>query len=156
MSIVIKEASQNDLIRIEHIMQQVQNLHVDWRPDVYRSCPVIISDAYFQSLLSTHSIFTAVYDGVIAGVMIIMKKHVESPVHVTRSILFVDTMAVDEPYRHHGIGHAFFDFVKNMQKKEGFDTIQLHVNVHNAEAIRMYSDYGFVPDYIAMELTDHE
>ena len=39
----------------------------------------------------------------------LMYRHVETPVHVTKDIIFIDSMAVDESYRKKGVGHAFFD-----------------------------------------------
>lgn len=71
-------------------------------------------------------------------------------------ILFVDTMAVDEKYRHKGIGHAFFDYVKTIKQQKDFDSIELQVNARNEDAMKMYADYGFTPKSINMELTDYD
>ena len=50
--------------------------------------------------------FVAESHGKIVGVMDIQFRHIASPAHVTRDILFVDSMAVEENYRGQGIGHC--------------------------------------------------
>ena len=110
--IVIRNALVEDYEQIEAIMQQVQQMYVSWRSDIYCPSSPVLSLKFFQQLLKEHSLFVAEYDGVTAGVMILEQRHIENPTHVTMDILFVDTMAVDEKYRHKGIGHAFFDYVK--------------------------------------------
>ena len=52
-------------------------------------------------------------------------------------------MAVDEKYRGKGIGHAFFDFLKNLKNERGYDGIELQVNAKNKAAYKIYSDYRF-------------
>ena len=71
---------------------------------------------------------------------------------MTRNIIFVDSMAVDEKYRGKGIGHAFFDFLKNLKNERGYDGIELQVNAKNKAAYKIYSDYGFTNKSINMEL----
>ena len=61
-------------------------------------------------------------------------------------------MAVDEKYRGKGIGHAFFDFLKNLKNERGYDGIELQVNAKNKTAYKIYSDYGFTNKSINMEL----
>ena len=55
----------------------------------------------------------------------------------------MDSMAVDEKYRGKGIGHAFFDFLKNLKNERGYDGIELQVNAKNKAAYKIYSDYRF-------------
>ena len=65
-------------------------------------------------------------------------------------------LAVDEKYRHKGIGHAFFDHVKTIKQQKNFDSIELQVNARNEDAMKMYADYGFTPKSINMELTNYD
>ena len=53
--------------------------------------------------------------GKIVGVLEIIFRHIEGPAHVTRDIIFIDTMAVAEKYRGLGIGHKMFEFLKIMK-----------------------------------------
>ena len=63
-----------------------------------------------------------------------------------------DTMAVDENYRGMGIGHHFFEMLKNLKKEKHFDGIELQVNAKNVAAYEMYKKYGFTEKSINMEL----
>lgn len=78
--------------------------------------------------------------------------NIESPSQVTRNIIFVDSMAVDENYRGKGIGHAFFDFLRNLKNEKSFGGIELQVNAKNRAAYQFHSDYGFTDKSINMEL----
>lgn len=69
-------------------------------------------------------------------------------------MIYIDTMAVDEQYRGKGIGHAFFEFLKEMKLQKGFDGIELQVNAKNKAAYQMYANYGFTEKSINMELLE--
>ena len=84
--------------------------------------------------------------------MLIAYRHIENPNLEMRDVIFIDSMAVDEEYRGKGIGHAFFDFLKELRNQKGYDGIELQVNAKNTAAYKMYSDYGFVDKSINMEL----
>ena len=152
----IRHAASEDYEQIEMIMQQVQQMHVAWRPDVYCACSPVLSEEFFHQLLKEQSVFIAEDNGMTAGVMILEHRHIENQAHLTKDILFVDTMAVDEKYRHKGIGHAFFNYVKDIKHQKGYDSIELQVNARNEDAMKMYADYCFTPKSIKMELTDYD
>ena len=96
--------------------------------------------------------YIAETDGIVVGVLEVFKRHVEGPAQVTKDVLFVSTMAVDEAYRGKGIGHQFFDKVKQLKAEKGCDTIELQVNAKNKMAYEMYRNYGFTEKSINMEL----
>jgi len=51
-----------------------------------------------------------------------------------------------------GIGHHFFEMLKNLKKEKHFDGIELQVNAKNVAAYEMYKKYGFTEKSINMEL----
>lgn len=71
---------------------------------------------------------------------------------MTRNIIYIDSMAVDEQYRGKGIGHTLFEFLKELKTQKGYDGIELQVNAQNKAAYKMYTDYGFTEKSINMEL----
>ena len=71
---------------------------------------------------------------------------------LTRDVIYIDTMAVDENYRGMGIGHHFFEMLKYLKKEKHFDGIELQVNAKNVAAYEMYKKYGFTEKSINMEL----
>ena len=127
-------------------------MHIDWRPDIYKYNETVLSLEIYKQAVNERTFFVAEYDGNVAGILFIIYRHIENPNQVTRNIIFVDSMAVDEKYRGKGIGHAFFDFLKNIKNERGYDGIELQVNAKNKAAYKIYSDYGFTNKSINMEL----
>ena len=114
-----------DYDRFSAIMDQVQQMHVEWRPDVYKPASPLITKGLFAELLKGDSWYIAETDGIVVGVLEVFKRHVEGPAQVTKDVLFVSTMAVEEAYRGKGIGHQFFEKVKQLKAEKGCDTIEL-------------------------------
>ncbi|MCM1541781.1 MAG: GNAT family N-acetyltransferase [Blautia sp.] len=152
MNIHIRTAGQDEYETAEMIMKQVQKMHVEWRPDIYRYGETVLPLEMYEQAVKDGTFFIAEYGGDAAGILSIQYRHVESPCHVTRNIIFIDSMAVEERYRGKGIGHAFFDFLKGLRDQGGYDGIELQVNAGNEAAYKMYSDYGFTDKSVNMEL----
>lgn len=152
MKIHIRNAKMEEYQAVEAIMKQAQQMHIDWRPDIYKYSGTVLPMEQYEQAVTDETFFVAEYEGTVAGVLFIQYRHIENPVQVTRNIIFVDSMAVDENYRGRGIGHAFFDFLKAMKKQKEYDGIELQVNAKNEAAYKIYSDYGFTDKSITMEL----
>lgn len=154
MEVIVRLPRLQDYERVSQIMDQVQQLHVEWRPDVYKSASPLITMDMFEAILKDGNWYVAEADGVVVGVLELMKRHVESPAQVTKDVLFISTMAIDEKYRGKGIGHLFFEKVKQLKQEKGYDTIELQVNAKNRLAYEMYRKYGFTEKSINMELKE--
>lgn len=152
MEIQIRNAKKEDYKAVEVMMEQVQQMHISWRPDIYQFNETVLSYEMYEQAVADQTAFVAECDGHVAGIVLIMYRHIENPVQVTRNIIFIDSMAVDEAYRGKGIGHAFFDFLKELKEQRGYDGIELQVNAKNEAAYKMYADYGFTNKSINMEL----
>ena len=154
MEVIVRLPRLQDYERVSQIMDQVQQLHVEWRPDVYKPASPLITMDMFEAILKDGNWYVAEADGVVVGVLELMKRHVESPAQVTKDVLFISTMAIDEKYRGKGIGHLFFEKVKQLKQEKGYDTIELQVNAKNRLAYEMYRKYGFTEKSINMELKE--
>ena len=154
MEVIVRLPRLQDYERVSQIMDQVQQLHVEWRPDVYKPASPLITMDMFEAILKDGNWYVAEADGVVVGILELMKRHVESPAQVTKDVLFISTMAVDEKYRGKGIGHLFFEKVKRLKQEKGYDTIELQVNAKNRLAYEMYRKYGFTEKSINMELKE--
>ncbi len=152
MDIHIRNATIDDYQTAEAIMRQVQQLHIDWRPDIYKHSETVLPADIYEQALRDQTFFVAECEGHAAGIMMIQYRHIESTNQVTRDVIFIDSMAVDEQYRGKGIGHAFFDFLKELKRQKGCDGIELQVNARNKAAYQMYVNCGFTEKSINMEL----
>ena len=154
MDIQIRLAEKKDYEAVISIMAQVQDMHVEWRPDIYKHNENLIPQDVFEKILENNTFYVAESDSSVVGVLEIAYSHVESPSHVTRDVIFVDTMAIDENYRGMGIGHKMFDFIKELKQEKNLDGVELQVNARNSAAYEMYKKYGFTEKSINMELLD--
>lgn len=151
-SCVIRVAVLEDYEAIEGLMKQVQDLHVEWRPDIYKPCKMVLSKEEFFALVEEKTLLVAEYKGDVIGLLAFVYRRVGSEKQVERKVLFIDAMAVDESYRGRGIGHQLFDIVKVIAKEQNCDGIELQVNARNVWAKAMYESYGFTEKSINMEL----
>lgn len=152
MKIDIRNARLGEYKTVEAIMKQVQQMHIDWRPDIYKYSETVLPLEIYEQAVKEGTFFVAEQEGDVAGIMFIQYRHIESPNQVTRNIIFVDSMAVEEKHRGKGIGHAFFDFLRDLRDQRECDGIELQVNARNKAAYQIYSDYGFTEKSINMEL----
>lgn len=152
MEIHIRNSKLDEYKTVETIMKQVHQMHIDWRPDNYKYCETVLPFEIYEQAVKDKTFFVAEYGEHVAGILFIVYRHIESPNQVTRNIIFIDSMAVDEKYRGKGIGHAFFDFLKELRSLGGYDGIELQVNAKNEAAYKTYTDYGFTNKSITMEL----
>ena len=152
MEICIRNAKMDEYGIAESIMKQVQQMHIGWRPDIYKYSENVLPVEMYEQAVKEKTFFVAEYKGTVAGILLVAYQHIENPNLVTRDIIFIDSMAVDEKYRGKGIGHAFFDFLKELKKEKGYDGIELQVNAKNEAACKMYTDYGLTIQSINMEL----
>lgn len=152
---MVRYAVREDYDCVESIMKQVQSMHVDWRPDIYKNTDVVLREEEFYELVENSMAVVAVERETVVGVMLLLCRYVQSNTQVKRKILFIDSMAVDKNYRGQGIGHQFFDFAKKIVKQDDYDGLELQVNAKNIAAMEMYKHYGFTEKSINMELLEN-
>lgn len=143
-----------DLEQIEALWQQVQQLHIEMRPDIYKPVKRLMTEKELSEIIEGGTALVAVLedDVTVVGYADWMIREYKSPTHVERRVLFVDTMVVDEKYRHMGIGGCMFDQIREYAVEWELDGIELQVNARNAAAKQMYEKYGFTEKSINMEI----
>ena len=108
----------SDYDSVVRILNQGQALHINWRPDIYKPNDALLPKAVFEEIVKGNTFYIAENEGNVIGILELIFRHIESPAQVTRDIVFIDTMAVDEPYRGMGVGHLFFEKVKEIKAKK--------------------------------------
>ena len=153
----------SDTNTIEAILQQVQGLHIKLRPDVYRPVSPMMTEERLAALIEEKTALVAVWreeaerekaepeERIVAYADWMLREY-QSPTHVPRRVLYLDTLAVEEQYRNRGIGAAILDWVKEYAREKGMDGIELQVNGRNLDARRMYARNGFREKSVNMEL----
>lgn len=133
-------------------MEQVQNLHAGWRPDVYRAGATVLTSDYFDELVHAGQVLVYEEEGSVAGVVIFRERQAGGPVKMERKTLYIDSIAVDEAHRGRGIGRRLLDECKAIARKRGCCGLELQVNAANARAMKLYREYGFGEKSVNMEM----
>lgn len=154
MEFRVRSARREDYPRIEEIMQQVQQLHVKLRPDIYKPVAAAITEEELNKGIEQQSFYVAESGSELVGILSCLSRSVRGAHQVPREVLFVDTMAVEEAYRGNGVGKAFLEFLKKVKEERGFDGIELQVNARNIAAYDIYRHWGFTEKSINMELPE--
>lgn len=152
MNIHIRHAELSDYDKVESMMKEVQQLHVMWRPDIYKATETVYSREYFEQLVVEKRILVAEADGSVAGLLSFLYRHVASDKQVERTVIFVDDLVVKEEHRGLGIGSCLLDQMKEKVQSEHLDGLELQVNARNIAAKKMYEKFGFTEKSINMEL----
>ena len=152
MSVLIRAAEMQDYIYAEGLMKEVQQLHIAWRPDIYKPADPVYSYEYYKKLVLDKRILVAEQEGCVVGLLSFLYRHVESDKQVTRNVLFVDDLVVQKGYQGQGIGSQLLDVVKNKVQAEHLDGLELQVNACNVAARKMYEKLGFTEKSINLEL----
>ena len=150
--ITIRYAEPQDYPQVESIMQQVQDMHVTWRPDIYKRGDFVLPPEIFNSAVQNKEFIVAETSEKIVGLLFFMIRHIENNNQVTRDVLFIDSMAVADSCRGQGVGRSLFAFVKEIRQQRNLDGIELTVNAKNLSAKAMYEKYGFTEKSINMDL----
>ena len=137
---------------VEAIMEQVQELHVQWRPDIYQHAETALPYEAFLESVKAGTFLVAEADEKVVGILDYTLRHTGSDRQVTRDVAFINSMAVHEDYRGQGIGRRSFEIMKEIVQEKCLDGLELQVNARNTDAWEMYRRCGFVEKSINMEL----
>ena len=72
MGIHIRNSRLNEYKAIEAIMKQVQQMHIDWRPDIYQYSETVLPIEVYEQAVEAGTFFVAEYEGCIAGILFIV------------------------------------------------------------------------------------
>lgn len=152
MNTRIRLANFSDYQQVLKILNQVHDLHVKLRPDIYRKTNILMNKEIFKGKIESNCYYVAEIDGVVVGILDLIFKNIDSPAHNKRKIILIDVIGVDINYQNLGIGKKLLDKAKLLKDKYKYDSIELNVNSANLRAYSMYKKYGFKEKSIILEL----
>ena len=68
MNIHIRNSRPDEYSAIEKIMKQVQQMHIDWRPDIYKYSETVLPFEIYKQAVEAGTFFVAEYEGCVAGI----------------------------------------------------------------------------------------
>ena len=151
---MIRRALEKDIPKIEDLLSQVDLVHHNGRPDIFKigrkysaeELKVLLQDEERPILVSVDE-----QDEVLGYCFCIYQQHVNNSVLTNVKTLYIDDLCVDEALRGRHIGRELYEAAVKMARDSGCYNLTLNVWSCNPSALRFYEACGLVPQKICME-----
>ena len=151
---MIRYAMKKDIEKIEDLLSQVDMVHHNGRPDIFKIGNKY-SEEELKELLNNKQrpILVSVNesDEVIGYCFGIFQQHKDNSILTDIKTLYIDDLCVDEKFRGKGIGKELYEAALSLAKEKGCYNLTLNVWSCNESAIRFYESMGLIPQKIGME-----
>ncbi len=153
MEFTIRKAEQRDIPGIVDLLYQVQDVHAQKRPDIFKRGSRKYTDEQLGEVIAANTVFVAEENGtgrILGHAFCILYLHIDnnSPSY---SNLYIDDLCVDEAARGRHIGKALFDHVISYARQQGCYNVTLNVWSCNENAMEFYKAMGMNVQKIGME-----
>jgi len=150
----IRKAVREDIPRIMELLHQVNMVHHELRPDLFKPHTTKYSEKELADMMETETqpIFVS-DDGTVNGYAFCQIQEVRDDILLQdRKTLYIDDLCVDERARGKHIGRQLFDHVREYAQATGCHAITLNVWEGNDAAMRFYQYTGMRVQKTSMEL----
>jgi ribosomal protein S18 acetylase RimI-like enzyme len=151
----IRRACANDIPRLLELLRQVNNVHADGRPDLFKHDRTKYSVSELEALVTDDDkpIFVSVDDtGLVLGYAFCRFEVEKGDGNlVPGKDLYIDDICFDEKFRGKGLAKELFAWVEDYARREGCRRITLHVWECNPIAAAFYAGRGMKPYFTALE-----
>ena len=153
---MIRKANKNDIPGVITLLYQVNAVHHDIRPDLFKGNTVKYNEQELAELFNDESKPIFVYedvDGKLLGhafCQIIEIKHNQLLQDI--KTLYIDDICVDKEARGRHIGKALYEHVRDFAKSIGCNNMTLNVWEGNNSAMHFYKSMGMKVQKTGMEI----
>lgn len=151
---MIRLASEKDIEQINNLLYQIQKVHSDFRPDLFKEGDKKYTDEELKDIINDKEkpIFVYETDYKIEGYAfcILINHNNENTLYNYKS-LYIDDLCVDKNCRGCGIGHSLYQYVLEYAKSIGCYNLTLNVWEGNDDAMKFYKNIGLKIQKIVME-----
>lgn len=145
-NLVIRYAKREELESVNKLREQVNELHVKGRSDIFRAdgWPLIESNIYTRFDEDSSGVIVADMDDEIVGFAVVQYiSRPETSFGKARRFYHIEEFGVDENHRRKGIATSLINFAKEDAKKLGFERVELNMWEFNEGALAFYESVGF-------------
>lgn len=149
----IRNAQKEDIPSLLHLLDEVNKIHADKRPDIFKRGQKYEAKE-LEELLQDPKVHILVADEdekVLGYAFLFEVKQEETELLKGRKFLYLDDLCIDENTRGKGVGHSLLKASEELAKALGYPSLQLRVWELNENAIAFYEKNGFEPLYYEME-----
>lgn len=155
---MIRKANKEDIARILDLLHQVDMVHHEIRPDLFKPYTTKYNEQELEALLDRHTAddgnLVFVYDdGEILGHAFCQVTEVKGH-HLLQDIktMYIDDICVDEKARGRHVGKSLYEYVQNYARSIGCNNITLNVWEGNDAAWHFYQGMGMKVQKTCMEI----
>lgn len=148
---MIELATLNDRIHVDRLAKQVHEMHINWRPDIYRMPEELFPEERFAELIAMRELYVAKAGGTVVGYAQICIRDHDLPELMKRKVFYIQQFCVDEEFRNHGIGTQMMEELRVLARAFGCTDLQLNVYPENDAAVSFYQKCGFMIQNINMQ-----
>ena len=152
---LLRKAEKRDIPRILELLLQVDMVHHEGRPDLFRGPATKYSASELEEILEKEQtpVFVCVDERDVphGHAFCIMKQVLGDSVLAYVKTLYIDDICVDEQVRGEQVGRALYEHVLAYAKEQGCYNVTLNVWTCNPVAMKFYERMGLVPQKIGME-----
>jgi GNAT superfamily N-acetyltransferase len=148
---MLELATASDRAAVNALARQVHELHVSWRPDIFRMPQELYPEERYQDCIRQRQLYVAKLNGIAVGFVLLKIKEYDAPGVVRRTVMLVDEICVEKALRGHGIGTRMMEEVHALARAFGCTDMQLGVYPQNDDAVDFYQKCGFTIRSIDMQ-----
>ncbi len=150
----VRMAGADDIPAILELLKQVNKVHYDGRPDLFRLATKYTSEELGEILKNPDTpVFVCVgEDGKVLGHGFCMLQRPENTRLLTDILtLYIDDICVDEAARGQHVGKSIYKAILAFAREKGCYNVTLNVWTCNPGAMKFYENLGLVPYKMGME-----
>ncbi len=146
----IRRAQNRDIPRIHELLTQVNNVHAEGRPDLFKGGRRKYTDEQLEAIIADieHSpvfVFVDENDMVLGYCFGQVEQFINDNNRTDVKTLYIDDLCVDESYRRQHIAKQLYDYVLDFARNNGFYNVTLNVWECNPRARAFYDSCGMKP-----------
>mgnify|MGYP001781756408 FL=1 len=152
----VRRAQEKDMERIDALLMQVERIHHEGRPDLFRVGRKKYTDEELRELIHDDSrpILVAAdeKDAVMGYAFCIFQQYQNHNIMTDIKTLYIDDLCVDETIRGRHVGKTLYDSVLEFARQNGCYNVTLNVWSCNESAMKFYEACGLKPQKVGMEV----
>ena len=151
---MVRKANKNDIGRMIELLHQVDMVHHEIRPDLFKPNTTKYNEQELEALLDNDSKPIFVFeDGKVLGHAFCLITEVrDDKLLQDIKTLYIDDICVDEKARGNHVGKALYEYVHNYALSIGCNNITLNVWEGNDPALSFYRNMGMKVQKTTMEM----
>lgn len=141
----IRFANVDDIPQLLNLLRQVEMVHHDIRPDLFRDGGEKYEPETLKELLKdvNRPVLAAVEDGAVVGyAFCVLEETAGDPARLDRKELYLDDLCVDASVRGKGVAKQLWQETVDLAKQLGCDAVTLNVWEGNDRARKFYENCG--------------